>query len=190
MDSNSELEYESDSDSDSEYDLEYSESLLSKNEEPPDSSSQLLPSELPPPELSSSEPLPSEPSSSRTSTPYERHSIGARIQAITFLELGIPHWEIKAKTKISKSQLYKLRNKAINRGWDPKVSGIVEVHHVEDAPRSGRPKVSQNVVDLILKTVTQNSTTRGWSCSQIAYEVSLALKESQAAESTVSEVTV
>jgi hypothetical protein len=122
MDSDFELEYESESDS--EYDLEYSESLLFENEEPLESSSQLLPSKpppskLPPPsepppsepplsKLSSSEPLPLEPSSSKTSTPYERHSIRARIQAITLLELGIPHWEIKTKTKISKSQLYKL----------------------------------------------------------------------------------
>jgi hypothetical protein len=84
MDSDSELEYESDSDSD--YNLEYNESLLSENEEPPDSSSQLLPSKLPPSEL-----LPSKPLSSRTSTLYKRHSIRARIQEITLLELGIPH---------------------------------------------------------------------------------------------------
>jgi hypothetical protein len=113
--------------------------------------------------------LPSEPLSepfSGTSTP--KHSIGARIQAISFLELNIPHFEITAKTGISKAQIYKLRDKAISRGWDPKVSGIVEVHHVEDAPRSGRPKTSQSIIDLILKTVTQNSTTRGWSCNRIA----------------------
>ena len=61
---------------------------------------------------------------------------------------------------------------------------------MEDTPCSGRPKVSQDVVDLILKTVTQNSTTQGWSCSQIAYEVSLVLKESQAAKSKVSDITV
>jgi hypothetical protein len=61
---------------------------------------------------------------------------------------------------------------------------------VEDTPRSGQLKVSQDVVDLILKTVTQNSTTRGWSCSRIAYEVSLVLKESQAAKSKVSDMTV
>src|SRR5450432_1046824 len=94
---------------------EYSESS-SENEEP----------------LESSEQVPFE--SSR-----QRHSIGARIQAITLLEIGIPHWDIKAKTGISKSQVYRLRNKAINRGWDPKISSIVEVHHVEDTPRSGRP---------------------------------------------------
>jgi hypothetical protein len=125
---------------------------------------------------------------SRTSIP--RHSIRARIQAITLLELGIPHWDIKAKTGVSKSQLYKLRNKAINRGWDPKKSSIVEVYHVEDTPHSRRPKVSQDVVDLILKMVTQNSTTQGWPCSRIAHEVSLVLKESQAAKLEVSEMTV
>jgi hypothetical protein len=109
---------DSDSEYDSEYDLEHSENLLSDDEELPESSSQLLPAEPPPsePELSPSEPepSPSEPLPSRTSIP--RHSIRARIQAITLLELGIPHWDIKAKTGVSKSQLYKLWNKAINRG--------------------------------------------------------------------------
>jgi hypothetical protein len=164
MDSDS--DFDSDSEYDLEYDLEYSESLLSNDEELPESSSQLLPAELPPsklppsePKLSPSKPSPSKPLPSRTSIP--RHSIGAQIQAITLLELGIPHWDIKAKTGVSKSQLYKLQNKAINRGWDSKKSGIVEVYHVEDTPRSRRLKVSQDVVDLILKIVTQNSTTQG-----------------------------
>ena len=120
----------------------------------------------PPPDL-----LPSEPSSG-TSTPQPKHSIGARIQAISFLELNIPYFEITAKTGVSKAYIYKLREKAISQGWDPKVSGIVKVHHVEDAPCSRRPKASQSVIDLILKTVTKNSTTRGQSCSRIAQEVS------------------
>jgi len=106
---------------------------------------------------------------STLSTSRPKHSIGARIQAVTFLDLGIPHSEITKRTGISKAQLYKTRDKAISRGW---VSGIVEVFHVEDAPRSGQPKVSQELVDSILKTVTQNSTTQGWSCSRIAFEVS------------------
>jgi hypothetical protein len=41
-----------------------------------------------------------------------------------------------------------------------------------------------------LKTVTQNSTIQGWSCSRIAYKVSLVLKESQNTISEVSGVTV
>jgi hypothetical protein len=38
-----------------------------------------------------------------TSIPCLKHSIRARIQAVTFLELNIPHLEITAKTGISKS---------------------------------------------------------------------------------------
>lgn len=125
---------------------------------------------------------PSSQAPTSTSNPRLNHSIGARIQAITFFELGIPHHEITKKTGISTSQLYKIRDKAISRGW---VSGIVEVSHVEDAPRSGRPKVLQSTTDQILKTVTQNSTTRGWSCGRIAYEVSLIPGMSKVSEKTV-----
>ena len=66
--------------------------------------------------------------SSHTSRP--KHSIGARIQAVTFLELGIPHLEITKRTGISKAQIYKIRDQAISRGWDPQISGVVEVFHV------------------------------------------------------------
>jgi hypothetical protein len=57
----------------------------------------------------------SEPTSevSSTSTSWPKHSIGARIQALSFLELNIPHFEIIAKTRISKAQIYKLREKAL-----------------------------------------------------------------------------
>ena len=51
------------------------------------------------------------------------------------------------------------------------MSGIVEVSYVEDSLRSGRPKTPQNIIKLILETVTKNSTTRSYSCSRIAYEV-------------------
>ena len=83
-----------------------------------------------------------EPSSkaSRITSSRPKHSIGARIQAITFLELNIPHFEITAKTGISKAQIYKLREKALSRGWDPKVSSIIEVFHIEDTLCSRRPK--------------------------------------------------
>jgi hypothetical protein len=90
-----------------------------------------------------------------------KHSIGARIQAITFLELGLPHFQITAKTGISKAQIYKLREKALSRGWNPIISRIIEVHHVEDGSCSGRPRLAQNAIDLILEIVTRNSTTRG-----------------------------
>ena len=90
---------------------------------------------------------PSEPSSG-TSTP--KHSIGARIQAIILLELNIHHLQITSRTGISKAQIYKLRDKAISRGWDPKVSGIVEVHHVVSSMPS-IPSISGMTVWRTLK---------------------------------------
>jgi hypothetical protein len=157
MDSNSEL------DSNSEYDLQ---SFFESSE---DEESYELSSEL------SSKPS-SKPSSGtstpRLKHPRPKHSIGARIQAVNFFELDNPHQEITRRTGISTAQLYKLWDKAISQGWDPKVSGIVEVSHVEDAIRSGRLKTSQAISNLVLKTITQNSTTQGWSCARIAHEVS------------------
>jgi hypothetical protein len=79
MDLSSDLKSDIRSDSESDYE---SDSDFGANLEPP------------------SDILPLEPSS-RTSTP--QHSIGARIQAVTFLELNIPHFKITAKTGISKA---------------------------------------------------------------------------------------
>ena len=122
--------------------------------------------------------------SSHTSISRPKHSIGARIQAVTFLDLGIPHLEITKRTGISKVQIYKIRDKAISRGWDPQISEVVEVFHIEDRARSGRPKTSQDLVDSVLQTVTRNSTTRSWSYARIAFEVS-SLSLSQISQRTV-----
>ena len=54
---------------------------------------------------------------------------------------------------------------------------ILDIYYVEDNPRSGRPKTSQPLVDLILATVTKNSTTRMFSCGKIAAEVAKELKK-------------
>jgi hypothetical protein len=92
--------------------------------------------------------------SSKASVTRTRHSIGACILAITLLDRNVLHHEITAQTNISKAQIYSLREKAISRGWDPIISRIVEVYHVEDVPCSGRLKTSPEIVDLILKAVT------------------------------------
>ena len=44
--------------------------------------------------------------------------------------------------------------------------------HVIDAPRSGKPPLSQEICDEVIKVVTKNSTTRMYSCQQIANVVS------------------
>jgi hypothetical protein len=102
------------------------------------------------------------------------HSIGARIQALTiFTTKGntpTTFQEIWDQTKVSRASVYKIRTKAVSRGW--KEGSIIEIEHVDDAPRSRRPKTSTATALFIIEVVTKNSTNRGWSCARIAQEVS------------------
>jgi hypothetical protein len=137
-----------------------------------------------PPLPRSTSPTPSQPPSealseasqasctSQDSSKGGTYSIGSRIQAIPLLEIGMPIEQITAFIHIKKSRIYSLCAETVRRRWDPRVSKIVEVRHVEDAKRSSQPKTSQVVIDLIVATVTKNSITGGWSCSQTAFSVS------------------
>jgi hypothetical protein len=102
------------------------------------------------------EPLsPALPLSSSPKKAGHHHSISARIQALTILDLRgvVPKVcdEIRDKTGISKSSVYRIREKVISRGWNPRGIRILDTHDVDDAPRSGRPNVT---VYFILATVT------------------------------------
>jgi hypothetical protein len=70
------------------------------------------------------------------------------------LVLGILVDTIYAFTYISISQINRLIKKAKRRGFNPEVSKIVTVEHVQDEERPGRLKCSQVVRDLIIKIVT------------------------------------
>ena len=85
------------------------------------------------------------------------YTIRARIQALTLYELRVDLEKIKEQTGVAKSSLYKLRTKAISRGWDP--SKVLETWYVDDAPRSGRPPISTATAKFIIKTMIRNLTT-------------------------------
>ena len=76
---------------------------------------------------------------------------------------------IKLQTRISRASIYRIRTKAISRGWMPGTT--IETWMVDDSPRSGRPPINNEVRELILSILTRNSSTRGWSCARIASEV-------------------
>jgi transposase len=122
--------------------------------------------------------------SSEESPPEERtagyHDVGSRIQALTLIEFGIHHSVVTALTNVSKSRIYSLRQQARDRGYDPTVSKKLLLIYVADAPRSGRPPASQQVIDLVISVVTKNSWNRGWSTNQIAQKVSEILKKEKA----------
>jgi hypothetical protein len=92
-------------------------------------------------------------------------SIGQRIQALYQLDRGDPVFKIIQDTAVSQGAIYKLREKAISLGWQPGTP--VEPKHVDDLPRSGRPRVSTYITAAILTVLTRNSTTRGYSCLTI-----------------------
>jgi hypothetical protein len=100
------------------------------------------------------------------------NSVGAQMLALSMFDeqSPVPDFDaIQLRTSVSKSSAYKLRTKAISRGW--MLGDILEPEHVDDAPRLGRPKTSTATALFIIKTMTKNSTTRGWSCARIAAEV-------------------
>jgi len=97
-------------------------------------------------------------------------SIGQRIQGLYQLDRGDPVFKVIEDSGVSKASLYKIREKAIASGWVPGTP--IEPRHVDDRPRSGRPRVSTYITAAILTILTRNSTTRGYSCRRIAQEVS------------------
>jgi transposase len=100
----------------------------------------------------------------------KEHTTGARIRAIYMLNEKQPWARITAVTGISKSRVYALAAVARERGWKQDTDMIIEVNHVLNAPRTGRPHITVQAIQCVLKLMLQNSTTRGFSCATIAKE--------------------
>jgi hypothetical protein len=101
----------------------------------------------------------------------KEHSTGARIKAIYMLEERKSADQIKAATGVSRSRAYALAQVARERGWKENENMPLEVSHVLNQPRSGRPAISSDAIRCVLAIVLQNSTIRGFSCGTIAKEV-------------------
>jgi molybdenum-dependent DNA-binding transcriptional regulator ModE len=48
---------------------------------------------------------------------------------------------------------------------------VIKVEYVQNAPRSGRPSISLLIIIYVLKVITQNSTTYGFSYKTIRQEI-------------------
>jgi transposase len=104
-------------------------------------------------------------------TTRKEHSTGARIKAIYMLEEKKSAGKILEVTGVSRTRAYALAAVARERGWRENEDMPLEVAHVLNQPRSGRPAVSPDAIKCVLKVVLQNSTTRGFSCGTLAKEV-------------------
>ncbi|KAE9374959.1 hypothetical protein N431DRAFT_533936 [Stipitochalara longipes BDJ] len=87
------------------------------------------------------------------------------------LEEGKSTTLIKKATGVTKSVVYRIMGTAKERGWRENENMPLEISHVLNAERSGRPAVSSNTIKCVLQVVLKNSTTRGFSCASIAKEV-------------------
>jgi hypothetical protein len=79
--------------------------------------------------------------------------------------------KILEATGVSGTRAYALAAVARERGWRENEDLPLEVNHVLNQPRSGRPAVSPDGIKCVLKVVLQNSTTQGFSCGTLAKEV-------------------
>ena len=94
----------------------------------PSRSASPLGSSSPTPEASS--PEPSIKGSPLPQKPSQRHSDAVRLQALCIYSYTKSHNAATNFTKVSKSQLYKLRKKAESRGWN--IGELVKLEHVID----------------------------------------------------------
>jgi hypothetical protein len=72
--------------------------------------------------------------------------------------------------------LYKIKEKALKRGYNFKVFKLLLNVYITDERKLGRPLIlTLNIVKMIEDIVTRNSMTRSWSCNNIAVEVTTRL---------------
>ena len=73
---------------------------------------------------------------------FKQHDLAVRIQALALVEEGIAVKRVTELTGLARATVYDLKKKARQRGYDPTISRILKMEYVEDAPRSGRPKLA------------------------------------------------
>src|SRR5580692_5530621 len=100
------------------------------------------------------------------------HDNTTRAQALTLKLAGFSNTKITSITGIKTRHLNSLYQKAISRGLEPCEDAKLLDVHVQDAPRSGRPKKQTDVIkEEVLSKVRTDRYGREKTCTQIAAEV-------------------
>jgi len=83
------------------------------------------------------------------------------MQALTIIESNIPYYLITAFTKIKTFKLYKIKDKAIRRGYNPKISKLLLDNYIANKRKPSCLLIlTLNIVQMIKDIVTKNSTTK------------------------------
>jgi transposase len=100
--------------------------------------------------------------------------VGKRVEALTCLDLGLSVKETANRLQVSPSAIYRWRNIATKRGYNPKEGTGIRLEYVIDAPRSGRPsKITKEIEDQIVEIITRNKTSRTLTGLEISKRLNL-----------------
>ena len=85
----------------------------------------------------------------------KKHDLLQRIQALTFLGMEMKIEDVGRMTEFSRSELYDVKKRAIERGYDPIITPLKYNVHIEDAKESGRPSISlKKQLKIVAKVTT------------------------------------
>jgi hypothetical protein len=97
--------------------------------------------------------------------------VGTRLQALTLAEHGIAVKIVQAVIEVIIRIISELKRKARSRGYDSKISRVLKLEYVIDAPRSGRfSKVTPAVETVILVNVRADRNEREKCSARLNYE--------------------
>ena len=91
----------------------------------------------------------------------KKHDLSQRVQALTFLGMGMKIEDVGRITGFSRSALYDLKKRAVQRGYDPTtITLMIYNMYVEDAQKSGRPTISlEKQLEIVAKVTTDRLET-------------------------------
>ena len=99
--------------------------------------------------------------------------IVTRIQGLSLWTSGMKLHEVMKITGLTSKALYKIRQRAIDRGFNPTVNPKILAVYVQDSLRSGRPGISLEKYDNVIAKVTKDRFGREKSTRYIASELQI-----------------
>jgi transposase len=109
--------------------------------------------------------------------PTQKHDPAVRIQALALVEEGITVKRVMEVTGLSRRTIFNLKKRARERGYDPAQSRTLKMEYVEDAPRSGRPKViTEEKRNQLVEEVRKNRDNREKSTAELGWLIGVSAR--------------
>lgn len=100
--------------------------------------------------------------------------IATRAQALALLEEGVSLPRIIEVSKMSRTSIFRIRQLAYTRGYDPAISRQIKDEYVATATRSGRPcTITAEQKEEVLKLVQEDRAGREKTTAQLGLETGM-----------------